>query len=236
MQMRFATILCLAILLCHSGKLCAQTGEPVPTEADCTESQACRACCQGPPAGVPGMPGLPGSPGACGPRGPRGDAGPIGPPGLGGLHGGDGAKGQKGEPGESPDVSTHRVAFTVRRTTSSDVSSSDNTPLAFQEAETLLPGTIFDLATGTFTCDVPGTYMFMFYVLRYSASAHTDVHLRKNSEWIVSSFTPTDGQASGGALLGLQRGDTVYLTVRGGAWSESVQHYTSFSGFLLFAN
>ncbi|XP_022099679.1 complement C1q tumor necrosis factor-related protein 3-like [Acanthaster planci] len=236
MQRHFATIFSIAILLRNCGKLRAQTPAPVGPETDVPESQGCSACCQGPPAGLPGIPGLPGSPGGCGPRGPRGDAGPVGQPGLGGLPGEAGIKGQKGEAGESPDASTHRVAFTVRRTTSSDISTSDNTRLAFEEAETLLPGTSFDLATGTFACDVPGTYAFMFYVLTNSDSSFIDVHLRKNDEWIVSSYSPTDGQASGGALLGLQSGDTVYLTMRGRAWSESVQHYTSFSGFLLFAN
>ena len=153
-----------------------------------------------------------------------------------GLPGGAGVKGQKGEPGDSPDISAHRIAFSVRRTTASTSSSSDDTPLAFEEVETMLPGTNFNLATGEFTCAVPGTYVFMFSLLKYSYNGHVDLHLRRNSEWVASSFTPTDGQISGSALLVLQMGDTVYLTMRGKVWSESVQHYTTFSGFLLFAD
>ncbi|XP_038077278.1 complement C1q subcomponent subunit B-like [Patiria miniata] len=87
-------------------------------------------------------------------RGPKGDTGPRGPVEP---TGNPGVKGQKGEPGEMrDDHSNQQVAFTVVRT-SHLTSTSHDLRLPFQETETLLPGTSFDLGTGTFTCSVPGS-------------------------------------------------------------------------------
>ncbi|XP_022105895.1 complement C1q tumor necrosis factor-related protein 2-like [Acanthaster planci] len=203
-------------------------------------------------AGEPGEKGEMGPIGAVGERGAQGNPGPKGgegiglpgmrgsqgPPGLVGPTGEAGVKGQKGEPAETPGNPAHPVAFSVRRRSSTDTSSSDNTHLAFEETETLLPGTSFDLSTGTFTCNVPGTYVFMFSVLKHSSSSYIRVHLKKNNEFIVSGHGNDSGkyeQVSGSAVLVLQQGDTVYLTMHGKAHSGSVYHYTSFNGFLLYA-
>ncbi|XP_022110015.1 complement C1q subcomponent subunit B-like [Acanthaster planci] len=196
-------------------------------------------------AGVNGQKGEIGPVGAVGNPGPRGDdgvglpgkVGPRGPPGLIGANGELGAKGQKGEPGETPDKSTNRVAFTVTRMSRSHSSTNHNTQLPFELAEVILPGTSFDLATGTFTCDVPGTYVFTFSVGKYGGNS-LNVHLRKNDDWVVSGLSTDSGpneQVSGSAVLLLQQGDLVYLTMLGRAWSTSY-HYTSFSGFLLYAD
>ncbi|XP_038063327.1 C1q-related factor-like [Patiria miniata] len=159
--------------------------------------------------------------------GPRGFVGPTGETGV---------KGQKGEPGEAPDDSNQRVAFTVVRTGHSDTSTSGATRLPFQATETLLPGTSFDLETGAFTCGVPGTYVFMFSVCKYPSSSRLYVHLRKNGDVVVSGLSNDSShfeQVSGSAVVVLQRGDTMYLTMHGRAHSNS-WHYTSFSGFLLY--
>ncbi|XP_038063484.1 caprin-2-like [Patiria miniata] len=105
-----------------------------------------------------------------------------------------------------------------------------------KETKTLLPGTNFDLDTGTFTCTVPGTYVFMFSATK-NPSSNLHVHLRKNGDAVVSGLS-NDGspyeQVSGSGVLVLQQGDKVYLTIYGRAFSESAYPWTSFSGFLLY--
>ncbi|XP_038077268.1 complement C1q subcomponent subunit B-like [Patiria miniata] len=185
------------------------------------------------PVGEQGASGNPGDDGI----GFPGKIGPRGPPGLLGATGQTGVKGQKGEPGETPDDSNQRVAFTVVRT-SDFTSSRSDTRLPFQETETLLPGTSFNLDTGTFTCSVLGTYVFTFSVRKYSSSNFIDVSLRKNNDKVVviTSHDESDqrGQLSGSAVLILQQGDTVYITIYGRVWSHHTEHFTSFSGFLLY--
>ncbi|XP_038077525.1 complement C1q and tumor necrosis factor-related protein 9-like, partial [Patiria miniata] len=237
MKICVATILSIALLLGNSVKLRATVTVPVPSDGDGPAPQVCQQCCHG-PAAIPGIPGLPGPAGPMGPYGQpgsRGDAGPRGLPGSVGGTGETGVKGQKGEPGETPDDSNQRVAFTVVRTSSSDTSTSEDTRLPFQQAETLLPGTSFDLETGTFTCSVPGTYVFTFSVLKYSTSDYLNIHLVKNNYKVITTYGISNqrGQLSGSAVLVLQRGDSVYLTMHGRAQGSSTFHYTSFSGFLL---
>ncbi|XP_038044165.1 collagen alpha-1(X) chain-like [Patiria miniata] len=208
------------------------------------------------PYGQPGSKGVAGQQGEIGPIGPMGERGapgntgskgddgiglpgkigPRGVPGIVGRIGETGVKGQKGEPGERPDDSNQRVAFTVVRVSSSVTSTSRDTRLPFQETETLLPGTSFDLETGTFTCRVPGTYVFTFSVLQYTSSTILYIHLKKNNDWVVTGYSgdsASQEQVSGSAVLVLHREDTVYLTIHGQAGSGSY-HHTSFSGFLLY--
>ncbi|XP_022097860.1 complement C1q subcomponent subunit B-like [Acanthaster planci] len=185
--------------------------------------------------GEQGAPGNPGPKGDDG-MGLPGKIGPRGPPGEVGRTGEEGVKGQKGEPGEAPDDSLHQVAFTVTLTSDLDISTSHDTRLPFHHTETLLPGTNFDLATGTFRCNVPGTYVFTFSVLSHSSSPTLWVHLRKNSKIVVSGHSNDSNhyeQVSGSAVLVLQRSDLIYLTMRGKVLS-STNHYSSFSGFLLY--
>ncbi|XP_038076429.1 complement C1q subcomponent subunit B-like [Patiria miniata] len=216
--------------------------------------------------GLPGPYGQPGSKGAVGEPGQKGEIGPIGPmgergafgnpgpkgddaigltgkigprgpPGSAGGIGQTGVKGQKGEPGETPGDSNQRVAFTVTRTSSTDTSSSHNTRLPFQETKTLLPGTNFDLETGAFTGNVPGTYVFHFSVLKYYNTGSLYIHLRKNSDYVVTGNSNDPShyeQVSGSAVLVLQQGDVVYLTMHGMAYGDTQFPYNSFSGFLLY--
>ncbi|XP_038077870.1 collagen alpha-1(X) chain-like [Patiria miniata] len=191
------------------------------------------------PIGPMGERGAPGNTGSKGDDG-IGLPGKIGPRGLPGFVGGTGetgVKGQKGEPGVTPDDSNQRVAFTVVRTSPSDTSTSHDTRLPFQQAETLLPGTSFDLETGTFTCSVPGTYVFTFSALKYSNSGYLYIHLVKNDYKVITTFGEQNqrGQLSGSAVMVLQRGDSVYVTMSGRVTGTSTYHYTSFSGFLLFS-
>ncbi|XP_038076457.1 complement C1q subcomponent subunit B-like [Patiria miniata] len=205
------------------------------------------------PYGQPGSKGEPGHEGEIGPIGPMGErgthgnpgddgiglpgkVGPRGTPGLVGATGHTGVKGQKGEPGETPDDSNQQVAFTVRRYSAPDVSTSIDTRLPFQQTATLLPGTSFDLETGTFTCSVSGTYVFMFSMNKYPSSSTLYVQLRKNDDVVVSGHSTALSHyesLSGSAVLVLQQGDTVYLTMRGRVGGGS-SHDTSFSGFLIY--
>ncbi|XP_022110009.1 collagen alpha-1(X) chain-like [Acanthaster planci] len=204
------------------------------------------------PAGVKGDTGVKGQKGEIGPigavgnPGPKGDdgmglpgkVGPRGPSGLVGVTGESGIKGQKGEPGETLDNSVQQVAFTVTRRTHSGTSESYSTRLSFEQAETLLPGTEFDLPTGTFTCNVPGTYVFSFSVCKYYSISSLWVSLRKNDDPIVyggSSDVNRYEQVSGSAVLVLQQGDLVYLAMYGMAYTEPTFPASTFSGFLLNA-
>ena len=117
--------------------------------------------------GSPGNPGPEGDDdiGQPGKMGPRGASVSDGPPGATGV------KGQKGEPGETPVDSSHRVVFTVLRTSQSPISTDPSTLLPFEDTLTLLPCSRFDLETCTFTCHVLSAYAFMFYVSRYSSQS-----------------------------------------------------------------
>ncbi|XP_038077262.1 collagen alpha-1(X) chain-like [Patiria miniata] len=204
------------------------------------------------PYGQPGSKGEPGQDGEIGPSGPMGErgtpgkpgddgiglpgkVGPRGTPGLVGATGQTGVRGQKGEPGETPGDSNQPVAFTVTRSGALDVSTDINTRLPFQQTATLLPGTSFDLETGTFTSSVSGTYVFMFSMSKYPSSSVLYVQLRKNDDVVVSGYSSASHwePMSGSAVLVLQQGDTVYLTMRGRVGYAS-NHDTSFSGFLLY--
>ncbi|XP_022110950.1 complement C1q subcomponent subunit B-like [Acanthaster planci] len=175
------------------------------------------------PAGAKGDAGVKGEKGETGPIGavrnpsPKGDegmghpgkVGPRGPPSLVGAIGKAGVKGAKGKPGETSDGSAHKVAFTVTRPGHSDLSTGHDTRLPFHQAETLLPGTSFELATGIFTCNVPDTYVYTFSVCKaYSSSLL--VHLKRNDDRVVSGRRTDSAsyeQVSGSAVLVLQRGD-----------------------------
>ncbi|XP_038077554.1 collagen alpha-1(X) chain-like [Patiria miniata] len=190
------------------------------------------------PIGPMGERGAPGNTGSKGDEGIGlpGKIGPRGEPGLVGGTGQAGVKGQKGEPGETPDDSNQRVAFTVKRTSDSDTSTSHGYRLPFQETETLLPGTSFDLGTGTFTCTVSGTYVFMFSVLKHASTSNMYVDLKKNDEIVVAGLSHSSSQyeqVSASAALVLHREDTVYLTMYGKVHSSS-RGWASFSGFLLY--
>ncbi|XP_038076225.1 C1q-related factor-like [Patiria miniata] len=223
MKFCVATVLSIALLLGNSVNLRASVTGPAPSDGDGPASQVCPMCCQG-PAAIPGMPGLPGP---FGQPGPKGEVGVTGP---------KGDEGKKGEPGETSHCCTQQIAFNAVRTSDSDTSTSGDTRMPFQETKTLLPGTSFDLQIGTFTCNVSGTYVFMFAACKHPSSSSLSVYLRKNGDWIANGYSNDSSHyelVSGSAVLVLRRGDTVYLTYRGRAHSNS-NHDITFSGFLLY--
>ncbi|XP_071804957.1 uncharacterized protein [Asterias amurensis] len=198
--------------------------------------------------GQPGAKGDMGSDGLVGEPGAKGDIGLTGEQGVGqpgkqgprGLPGMNGLKGERGEPGpagqtgEAGEYSTRRSAFTaVRNTTFSPPSIWDHLP--FEELLFSEEGTDFNLNNGTFTCNVPGVYVFMFSVNELSSGRLLWVKLMKNGNAIVAGgvHDADHHQVSSSAVIPLHRGDQVHLAVYGHVHSTS-NHHTSFTGFLLY--
>ncbi|XP_071805223.1 uncharacterized protein [Asterias amurensis] len=189
-----------------------------------------------------GSDGLVGEPGAKGDIGLKGDQGvgqpgkqgPQGLPGMNGLKGERGEPGPAGQTGEAGECSTRRSAFiAVRNTGFSHPSEWD--PLPFDELLFSEEGTDFNLNNGTFTCNVPGVYVFMFSVLKTHTGSLLYVQLRKNGNKIVVGHVNAAGyhQVSNSAVIPLHHGDQVHLAVYGEVDGAS-DHYTSFTGFLLY--
>ncbi|XP_036450694.1 complement C1q-like protein 3 [Colossoma macropomum] len=100
-------------------------------------------------------------------------------------------------------------------------------------------GNAFSKTTGVFTAPFRGVYYFRFNVLSEKGPHMLAVCLFKNEEKIldVSEFPKeTFEYVVGGATLQLEKGDEVYLKLRGHSqiYDNSDNHCT-FSGFLLFA-
>ena len=197
--------------------------------------------------GQPGAKGDKGSDGLVGEPGAKGDIGLTGDQGVGqpgkqgpqGLHGMNGLKGERGEPGpagqtgEAGECSTRRSAFTAVRTSDFNPRSSYD-PLPFEELLFSEDGIDFNLINGTFTCNVPGVYVLMFSVNKSSGES-LYVQLRKNGNSIVSGgvYDAGEHQVSSSAVIPLHYGDQVHLAVNGPVNSSS-NHWTSFTGFLLY--
>ena len=143
-----------------------------------------------------------------------------------------GEKGRQGQAGQS----RRPIQFTVRRT-SAFSSSLDTTRLPFSEFVTASPDTtILDLNTGTFTAPRTGFYVFMFSALKSDDVEYVRLHLNKNGEEVVSVHTVSPGnydQLSGSAVVELESGDTVFLTMFGSVQSGKTYKYTVFSGFII---
>ena len=179
-------------------------------------------CCQG-PSGIPGVPGT---------GGPPGTPGTPGAPGLS-------VKGEKGDPGEP--ISTQKSAFTAIKTDSQTGNVGD--VLTFQETETNI-NNHFNLATNMFTCQIPGTYVFMFGIAVYQNN-DPRIELVKNGTPIVtlhatiSSNASPFQQSSNSVILNLGVGDQMWLRFTGSnghrVWSGG-RKYSTFSGFLLYKN
>ncbi|KAI4902027.1 hypothetical protein NFI96_023142 [Prochilodus magdalenae] len=99
-------------------------------------------------------------------------------------------------------------------------------------------GNAFNHATGDFTAPVRGVYYFRFSVLGSSHKYWTGVHLVKNHQRIIIVHNPPTGDhqyAVGGATLLLEKGDVVYVVLRGNCQMyDSSDNHSSFSGFLVF--
>ncbi|KAI5612583.1 complement component 1, q subcomponent-like 4 like precursor [Silurus asotus] len=109
-------------------------------------------------------------------------------------------------------------------------------PLIYKKVVTNY-GNGYDSNTGIFTAPVRGVYYFRFY-----AHCHADnrmaVSLYKNGniQCSVFSWKPiTNGNASNGIILTLEKGDQMFTKLWQNSWVyDDPAGYTSFSGFLLF--
>ena len=166
-------------------------------------------------------------------RGLPGKVGPMGMIGPMGLQGDPGVRGQKGEKGKQ--INPIQVsAFSAVRSTSF-ISSSANQVLPFEQVHTNV-GDDFDAASGQFTCEVPGLYLFTYGIGTYSQSAL--VCLYKNSVKITCVHrVPLDQieVTTNAAILQLSAGDEVKLQCpySGRSIYSNSNLYTSFSGTIL---
>ncbi|CAL8337542.1 unnamed protein product [Lota lota] len=211
-------------------------------------------------AGIAGRDGWPGPKGdkglsappdmAAGPlqKGAKGRRGDLGPSGPKGYQGDPGEEGQVGDPGPmgsregviNPVSSTiHKSAFSVVRRL--NTYPQNNQRLIFQDVIVNTPGD-FNLATGYFTCRVPGVYYFVFH-----ASSKVSMCLRLKSEAGIDTslgFCDYNSRATGQVLSG---GVVLELAKDQKVWMEGIVDKQSatetantlekniiFNGFLLF--
>ncbi|XP_051990162.1 complement component 1, q subcomponent-like 4 like isoform X1 [Xyrauchen texanus] len=98
-------------------------------------------------------------------------------------------------------------------------------------------GDAYDSNTGIFTAPVKGVYYFRFYAHNH-AGRTSAVSLFKNSQTqcaVHTSKPTTNGNASNGIVLTLEKDDQVYTQLWEKTWVyDDANSYTSFSGFILF--
>ncbi|KAK6471554.1 complement C1q-like protein 3 [Huso huso] len=100
-------------------------------------------------------------------------------------------------------------------------------------------GNCYNPSTGIFTVMVKGVYYFRFSAYN-DGTPNTNAAMFKNSERIVSIWDTVgednEDSASNGAVLELQVGDSVYISLHAQrVVYDDINHYNTFSGFLLFA-
>ncbi|KAJ8368204.1 hypothetical protein SKAU_G00082320 [Synaphobranchus kaupii] len=208
--------------------------------------------CPGQP-GIPGSPGVHGSPGQPGRDGRDGrdgapgeksDKGERGEPGVSGLRGTTGDRGDPGEKGERGQQGECAVA--PKSAFSAKMSEGRSMPVG---AEAVCFDRVlfneqgdYSAETGRFTCRVPGVYYFTVHATVYRTSLQFD--LIKNGHTAASYFQyfgswPKPASLSGGSLLHLVPGDTVWVQM---ALSEYNGLYSSpktdstFTGFLIYSD
>uniref|UniRef100_A0A4W4F737 C1q domain-containing protein n=1 Tax=Electrophorus electricus TaxID=8005 RepID=A0A4W4F737_ELEEL len=99
-------------------------------------------------------------------------------------------------------------------------------------------GNGYDSSTGIFTAPVKGVYYFRFYAHCHVGNKMA-VSLYKNGAMQCSVFswkpTNTNGNASNGIVLTLEKGDQIFTKLWDKTWVyDDPASYTSFGGFLLF--
>ncbi|XP_018024959.1 uncharacterized protein LOC108680596 [Hyalella azteca] len=121
-------------------------------------------------------------------------------------------------------------AFTARRVSNSF---SLGNKIRFSDTVTQL-GTSWKSETGEFVPSVAGIFFFTFSSIS-DRFTHFRISLQLNGAEIVSAFGDISGyqMASNSALVQMQAGDKVYLTLEEGRLYDvsSTRAYTSFSGF-----
>ena len=193
------TMCCFIYLLCSK----SADATPDPPEQQRLDTCCASQCSPGPAGvpgfnGVPGNNGSPGSPGQTGNPGLKGERGEpgrglpgldgpiglLGPQGVPGMPGPPGKPGPTGpigipgEPGTSKETSRGPIAtlrpaksaFTVTR--SSSTSGNPGDIIAFEHAVSN-EGNHFDLGLSKFTCQIAGTYVFSYHIMRFVEHVYT---------------------------------------------------------------
>ncbi len=186
--------------------------------------------------GETGDRGLQGFPGKVGPKGAHGHPGVAGQPAIDGQPGPPGPKGSKGD---MPQV--QRSAFSIFKTSSQTGNTNDVLTFDYEEINV---GSNFNMATDKFTCEIPGTYVFMFTIFKNYNNHDPIIDLVKDNALITRTYNyEADGSSTNShhhqsttAIVQLAVGNQVWLKF--GNSGERVYgdggKYTSFSGFLLY--
>ncbi|XP_048122818.1 cerebellin-1-like [Alosa alosa] len=100
-------------------------------------------------------------------------------------------------------------------------------------------GNAYNPSTGVFTAPVRGVYFFRFTVGTETSSYSSGAILYKNVEQVINIFThDKNGQLrhySSGAVLQLEKGDTIYLSLENNyQLYDDAHNHNTFGGFLLF--
>ncbi|KAL2083537.1 hypothetical protein ACEWY4_021310 [Coilia grayii] len=100
-------------------------------------------------------------------------------------------------------------------------------------------GNHYNPNTGIFTAPVRGVYHFVLFVIgEEHASTPTGIILYKNGEHVIIAYQRNPNQTvtpANAASLLLEVGDVVYVKLYPNAWVyDNQNHYTTFSGHLLF--
>jgi hypothetical protein len=103
----------------------------------------------------------------------------------------------------------------------------------------------FSTSTGTYTCRLPGVYYFSVTLVKKRASSRVDMvycKIYKNTQSLMyMKVDPTDDSTDNGhaaisqsIVINLNVGDTVFLSDCSNPPSTFMEHWTSFTGFLLY--
>lgn len=176
--------------------------------------------------GIRGPPGDLGQKGFMGAQGPKGFSGPKGPRGFSGGIDGSGGNANK------------KPAFSVLRNKADLASYSKPVTLDNQLSNV---DNEFNLATGYFTCKVPGVYYFVFHA---SSEGHLCLRLKSNRNAVSLNFCDLNPRSlsvvvSGGAVLQLSTNDKVWIepfskSAGGSKMPKSMS--AVFNGFLIYRN
>ena len=193
--------------------------------------------------GQPGSHGPPGLPGLSGEKGSKGDIGisgesimgpmgPKGPPGIRGVQGLPGEPGIPGIKGESPEFG--QSFFSAYKSSGgSEVSGR----IDFDHVT--IGEDLIEKETGTFTCKIAGTYLFMFSTETAPDSSATFVHFYVNDVTNLILYGHRDSNYSNLShtwTYVLEEGDKIHLSVGSGKLYVSESQRTYFNGFLIKSN
>ncbi|XP_026161699.1 complement C1q subcomponent subunit A [Mastacembelus armatus] len=172
--------------------------------------------------------------GVMGAKGFRGDLGAPGQPGISGPPGPDGRSFESGQ----YSFEQARSAFSVMRTDTSYPRY--NEKVTYQKAVVNKPGD-FNIATGQFTCRVPGVYYFNFHSMaKVSMCLRIETDAPIDQKPAFCDYNRNYDQVlSGGVVLELEAGHRVWLVSFKDQQTDPTTRDTQekliiFNGFLIF--